>query len=157
MPPSGPAAVGMTFDRHSLGRLCTLVRTAALNADISPWYIDDLLIAVSEIATNAICYAGGTGSITLRGLGGGLLVEISDHGPGLPDASMISRATPALAGRGLWLARVLIKEFDLISSPTGVTVRMFAPREGARPRTDATRRTSAVTYPQIAANSRSTT
>ncbi len=113
----------MTFTRHNVGKVCTLVRSVANASDLPPWRVADLLIAVSEIVTNAICYGGGTGSITLWNRSDGLLVEIGDDGPGLTDLP----ATLTERCGGLWLARTLVKEFDLVSTPSGVTVRMFVP------------------------------
>jgi anti-sigma regulatory factor (Ser/Thr protein kinase) len=131
-PRPDPAVVTATFTRHCLGKVCTLVRSIAVDAGIAPRDIRDLLIAVSEIATNAIRYAGGAGSITLRRVADGLLVEISDNGPGLPDDLLMERPPQsALDGRGLWLARVLCRDFDIVSCPRGVTVRIFTPRRAA--------------------------
>jgi anti-sigma regulatory factor (Ser/Thr protein kinase) len=121
-------ATTATFTRNSLGKVCTLVRSAGARASLAPRDIEDLLIAVSEIATNAIRYAGGAGSITLRRLSSGLLAEIRDNGPGLPENTVIER--PPLGGadgRGLWLARLLSKDFEIVSSPRGVTVRIVTP------------------------------
>jgi anti-sigma regulatory factor (Ser/Thr protein kinase) len=127
-PPAEPAIVSITFTRHTVGRLITLVRSACVRAGVAPRDIEDLLIAISEIATNAIQYAGGGGTFTLRHRAGGLLAEIRDDGPGLPDGLAVghpSRSAPD--GRGLWLARLLCKDFDVVSTPRGVTVRMYTP------------------------------
>jgi anti-sigma regulatory factor (Ser/Thr protein kinase) len=95
--------------------------------------LEDLLIAVSEVVTNAIRYAEGVGSITVRRLAGGMLAEIRDNGPGLPGGMVAGRPTPEVpVGGGLWRARLLCRDFDLISSSRGVTVRIFTPCEGAR-------------------------
>lgn len=64
-------AITATFTRNGLGKVCTLVRSAGARASLAPRDIEDLHIAVSEIATNAIRYAGGAGSITLRRLSDG--------------------------------------------------------------------------------------
>jgi anti-sigma regulatory factor (Ser/Thr protein kinase) len=126
--PPDRGAVTATFTRHSLGKVCTLVRSAGVRASLAPRDIEDLLIAVSEIATNAIRYAGGIGSITLQRLTSGLLAEIRDNGPWLPDGLLIEARQPdVLDGRGLWLARLLSKDFEFVSSPSGVVVRIFTP------------------------------
>jgi serine/threonine-protein kinase RsbW len=125
-PSSGTRIAQMTFTRRSLGQVCTLVRASAEGIEARD--VDDLLIAVSEVATNAICYAGGAGSIALWDLTGGLLAEVTDNGPGLPDTMVIGRPPPdSIDGRGLWLARVLVKEFEILNGPQGLTVRMFTP------------------------------
>jgi serine/threonine-protein kinase RsbW len=128
--PPATSTVTATFTRHSVGKVCTLVRSACVRANIAPRDVEDLLIAVSEIVTNAIRYAGGGGSVTLQRLSGGLLTEICDEGPGLPDHVLPGRRAldfPADGRGGLWLARLLCRDFAVLSSPRGVTVRMFTP------------------------------
>jgi anti-sigma regulatory factor (Ser/Thr protein kinase) len=125
--PAESSSVTTTFTRDTIGQVCTLVRAECVRADIAPRNVEDLLIAVSEIATNAIRYAGGGGSVTLRRVARGVLVEVRDDGPGLPDSLVIGRPSPdAPDGRGLWLARLLCKDFDVVSTSRGVTVRMLA-------------------------------
>ena len=127
-PRTGQVAVTATFTRDSVGKVCTLVRPAATRVAIAPRDIEDLLIAVSEVVTNAIRYAGGTGSITVQCLSAGLIVEIRDSGPGLPDS--LVAAIPPLdfpVEGGLSRARLLCEELKILSSPLGVTVRMFTP------------------------------
>ena len=117
------------FTRHSLGRICTLVRTDAIEAGVAPRDVEDLLIAVSEIVTNAIRYAGGAGSVRLQRLDRGLLTEIRDDGPGLPDGVLSERPSVDRAdGRGLWLAQLLCPDMEIVSSAHGVTVRIFTAR-----------------------------
>jgi anti-sigma regulatory factor (Ser/Thr protein kinase) len=125
--PAESSSVTATFTRDTIGQVCTLVRAECVRADIAPRNVEDLLIAVSEIATNAIRYAGGGGSLTLRRVARGVLVEVRDDGPGLPASLVIGRPSPdAPDGRGLWLARLLCKDFDVVSTSRGVTVRMLA-------------------------------
>jgi anti-sigma regulatory factor (Ser/Thr protein kinase) len=131
-PGTGQVAVTATFTRDSLGKVCTLVRTVGVRAGIAPRDIEDLLIAVSEVVTNAIRYGGGTGSITVRRLTGGLVAEIRDCGPGLPDTLTAGRLVPDIpVGGGLSRARLLCEKLDVLSSPLGVTVRMFTPCRAA--------------------------
>ena len=102
------------------------MRNAAVRTGLAARRIEDLLIAVSEVATNAIQYAGGCGSITVRSLAGRFIVEICDTGPGLP--ASLTAGGPLVdlpEGSGLWSARVLCEELHVLSSPVGVTVRMF--------------------------------
>jgi anti-sigma regulatory factor (Ser/Thr protein kinase) len=118
---SQPTSISTAFTHLTAGQVCTLVRFECVTAGIAQRDTEDLLMAVSEIVVNAISYAGGGGSVTLHHVTDGLLVEIRDEGPGLPDSV-------APEGHGLWLARLMCKEFDVVSSSRGVTVRMFTPR-----------------------------
>jgi anti-sigma regulatory factor (Ser/Thr protein kinase) len=129
--PSELNPVSLIFTQFTVGQVGTLVRSGCIAAGVTPRDSEDLLIAVSEIVTNAIRYAGG-GSITVRRVAGGLLTVVCDSGPGLPDSLMIGRlASEATEWPGLWLARLMCNEFDIASSPSGVTVRMFTPCRAA--------------------------
>jgi anti-sigma regulatory factor (Ser/Thr protein kinase) len=112
------------FTRNSLGKVCTLVRSAGVRSGLAPRAIEDLLISVSEIVTNAIRYGGGVGSVTVHRLARELLTEIRDHGPGLPD-TVASGGVPA--DGGLRRAQLLCSRLDVLSSYQGVTVRIFTP------------------------------
>jgi serine/threonine-protein kinase RsbW len=129
-------AVSEGFTLSGLRRVRDLVGDASRVAGLAETEADNLLTAVNEIAVNAILYAGGHGSVTVESSPDGVMVRISDDGPGLPVGSALSGGpvpamlpeAGAIGGRGLWLARHLCPEFDLTSTPTGLTVRLFMRR-----------------------------
>lgn len=121
VPKIGPAAAVVSFNQHTVGRVCGPVRSAGTRAGVSPRDIDALLMAVSEIMTNAITHGGGGGRLTIQCPPDGLLVEIDDDGPGLPDNVIVG---VSLDG-GLRLARALCTDLAIDSSASGVKVRMF--------------------------------
>lgn len=89
-----------------------------------------LATAVSEIARNAVQYAG-KGLVEFRVLEGervGLEVVVSDEGPGIPDISRVLAGGYSTAqgfGRGISGARALVDEFTLESTlGKGTRVRM---------------------------------
>lgn len=95
---------------------------------LSPERVADFVLAVNEVATNAIEYGGGTGWLVISADDRELLCEVSDLGPGVADV-IADRARPSPSrhgGYGLWLARQLCTEITLSSSPAGtdVTLRM---------------------------------
>jgi anti-sigma regulatory factor (Ser/Thr protein kinase) len=115
------------FTVNDLSRVRSLVTRAAKFVGLSIALIDNLVAAVNEIAINAIRYAGGRGRLTIRACQNGVLVDISDSGPGLPDGLSSERPDPdALGGRGLWMARRMCSRMSISSSPSGVTVRLLA-------------------------------
>jgi len=119
------------FTVGDLSRVRMLVREAGVAAGIPAAKVAALVVAVNEIAGNAIRYGGGFATITLRGLLGLLLVEISDDGPGLPpDLVIVRPAADAVGGRGLWLAYRLCERVDMLSSAAGLTVRLHASLAG---------------------------
>jgi len=117
-----------SFTQDDLARVRRLVYHAACAAGLGSAIVDNLVVAVNEVAINAVRYAGGHGFLRVERAPEGLLVEIRDEGPGLPaDLSDERPAPDALGGRGLWMARRLCGQLDIDSSPRGVTVRMFMP------------------------------
>ena len=64
------------------------------------------VLAVHELATNAVRHGGGQGRLELRCTPNQLCCQVSDHGPGMPQIqTRIRPAVDALSGRGLWLAQ----------------------------------------------------
>ncbi|MEV0281995.1 ATP-binding protein [Streptomyces sp. NPDC050610] len=70
----------------------------------------EFVLAVNEIASNAVEHGGGRGCLTLRRRCGELECSIADEGPGFPE-SVVPELLPGLdgahTGRGLWLARLV--------------------------------------------------
>jgi anti-sigma regulatory factor (Ser/Thr protein kinase) len=125
--PADRATVTMVFGQADLPAVRAMVATAGTVADIESDDLDKLVLAVGEIAANAVVHGGGTGVITVERRPAGLRVEISDDGPGLPAGLVIDRPPPAaLGGRGLWLAHLLCTNITVTSSTGGVTVTMLA-------------------------------
>jgi anti-sigma regulatory factor (Ser/Thr protein kinase) len=103
--------------------LPALRRTVAAHADrtrLSAARIRDLVLIVSELASNAVRHGGGAGRLRLWATPDTVSCEISDSGPGLAAAVGLPRQRPeptVSGGRGLWLAdqfadALIIKEGD---------------------------------------------
>jgi len=90
---------------------------------IRPERMDDIVLAVSEAATNATlhAYGGRSGTVTLfaRVSGGFLHVLVRDHGVGITPAAQ--RPAP---GHGLALIQHVATSMEVIGSPGGTDVRM---------------------------------
>jgi anti-sigma regulatory factor (Ser/Thr protein kinase) len=110
-----------------VARARDLVRTTAVDDRISDEVgrLTSFLVAVSEIATNALTHAGG-GTATAWVEDGRLVCDVADDGPGLPDPLAGYGIAPAGArgGRGLWLARQLTTLLEVGRRPDGTLVRM---------------------------------
>jgi signal transduction histidine kinase len=84
--------------------------------------------AVSEIARNAVCYAGGGTVEFLAGPSSGLssfIIRISDRGPGIPELPQILEGSYVSAtgmGLGITGARRIMDDFSIESSGAGTTV-----------------------------------
>jgi anti-sigma regulatory factor (Ser/Thr protein kinase) len=101
------------------------IRTCGLTGDA----LDDFVIAVHELATNAVRHGGGRGTIELRVDGDTLLCDIRDQGPGFSGGVPATAEPPSPqtpGGRGLWLARHLTDTLLITDGPGGVTVSITA-------------------------------
>lgn len=106
-------------------------RDAALQLGFSRTDATFIATAISEIARNITVHAG-EGEIILRGLREGdrnaLVVIARDEGPGIRDVAAVMReeySSDAGLGIGLWGARRLMDEVEVVSEPgQGTTVTM---------------------------------
>jgi anti-sigma regulatory factor (Ser/Thr protein kinase) len=84
----------------------------------------DMLLAASEIATNAIEYGGGVEEVRVGRAEGRFVCEIVDRGDGFDDPAAGYVAPRAGAGTGLWVARQLTWRIEFFPSPRGFTARI---------------------------------
>jgi anti-sigma regulatory factor (Ser/Thr protein kinase) len=89
----------------------------------------DLLVAVNEVATNSVHYAGGKGTFAIWQEDDRLLCEIRDHGVLEDPLAGRERPAPSWArGRGLWLANQFCDLVQIRPTPQGNIVRLHAGR-----------------------------
>ncbi|HEY6297408.1 MAG TPA: ATP-binding protein [Streptosporangiaceae bacterium] len=81
------------FAWSDLGPLRRLVTARCAAAGLSGPHVDDFVLAIHEIAANAIMHAGAGGRLILRRTGAGLRCLITDTTPALP---IIPMASPPL-------------------------------------------------------------
>ncbi|GAA3547348.1 anti-sigma regulatory factor [Nonomuraea rosea] len=112
-----------------------LVRTVAVEVGLSLVDQTKIVTAASELARNALVYAGGGDvriSVVQNGPRRGLKMVVNDEGPGIPDlekALTDGYTTGSGLGLGLGGSRRLVDEFDLLTAPgkgTTVTVTKWA-------------------------------
>jgi anti-sigma regulatory factor (Ser/Thr protein kinase) len=88
-------------------------------------HIEELVLAVDELATNSIRHGGGSGTLRCWREGETLVCEVQDLG--WIDAPMVGRRRPdpeASSGRGVWLVNQLCDLVQIRSAPTGTVVRV---------------------------------
>jgi len=107
------------------------VRMFSKDHGLSPQSSEELVIAVSELATNLVRYSTSGGSIRLQWSDGGprqaIEVECTDSGPGIADLDEALRegfSSGGGLGGGLSSVRRLVDEFSIESSPAATTVRI---------------------------------
>jgi DNA-binding GntR family transcriptional regulator/anti-sigma regulatory factor (Ser/Thr protein kinase) len=123
--PQGPVA------EHSFTRELAAARRfageQAERAGLAPKRLVDALLAVQEVASNAVVHGGGHGTLRTWTQDGRFVCEVSDEGPGLADP-LVPHLTldPAMRGgpRGLWIARLLCDLVEVRSRRPGLVVRL---------------------------------
>jgi len=112
------------FDRGNLSELRSLVAASADHVGLDARRIEDLLVVASELASNAVRHAGGSGVLRLWLGGGALHCSVTDQGPGLRDPDRAgARLVPITSdeGRGLWLARRLSDGLSVVVGERGTS------------------------------------
>jgi anti-sigma regulatory factor (Ser/Thr protein kinase) len=124
------------FDSATLYALRAAVQAHADRAGLSENRINEVVLAVHELAANAIAHGGGRGRLRMWDLPGALSCEVVDGGPAnaaaapggseapdpWPSAPGLSEAPdpwPAKDGHGLWLVRQVADHLDLRSGRRG--------------------------------------
>ncbi|MEU4238073.1 ATP-binding protein [Actinoplanes sp. NPDC026619] len=116
-----------TFDHSSITALRHTVASCAAGAGLGGERLDDFVVAVNELLTNAVRHGGGLGTVALWRAGDSVVCEVRDTGTGLPEAAPEMPVRPAATqpgGWGLWLAEELTDTFTLITGNGGTVVRV---------------------------------
>jgi anti-sigma regulatory factor (Ser/Thr protein kinase) len=125
LPPAPADAAEVAFDVRSVGAIRELVAARAAAAGLDEARTADFVLAVSELATNAVRYAGGHGRVRVWQDGAALLCEVIDAGHiHRPLAGRERPATDASSGRGLWLVNHVCDLVQIRSLPEGTVVRL---------------------------------
>jgi len=122
-----PALLAVMFDAERITALRHEVARCAVSAGLNAQRLEDFVLAVNEIVTNAVRHAGGRGRLRMWLAGAILRCEVVDHGGGIPadeDEGTMLPPSYAVSGRGLWLARHLCDTLTVRSGPGGTTVTL---------------------------------
>src|SRR5271169_5488138 len=116
---SDPLILEQAFDEDSLYALRAAVAAHATQAGLAPGRSDDLVIAVHELAANAVRHGAGHGRLRIWRSDQALLCEIGDDG--VPQAAKAPDAAQwrTEPGHGLSLVRQVADEASLRSGPSG--------------------------------------
>lgn len=122
-PPAVHRRMPLTLDR--LGAARKLVGDEARRSGLPDERIANLVVAVNEVATNAIRHGVGEATLIVWQEEGALICEVSDAGRyDRPLADRMRPGAEAGASRGLWLANHLSDLVQIHSNPKGTTVRL---------------------------------
>jgi serine/threonine-protein kinase RsbW len=115
------------FDHGRITELRHAVASCAAGAGLAGDRLDDFVVAVNELLTNAVQHGGGRGRVSLWCSGASVVCEVVDHGEGMPDGRSELRGRPAPdqpGGRGLWLAAELTDALEIRTGRNGTSVRI---------------------------------
>ena len=120
------------FDSGTLYALRAAVQAHASRVGLSEDRAGEVVLAVHELAANAIAHGAGHGRLRMWDLAGALSCEIVDGGPAsssgpadadgsasADDPPAVTDPWPAADGHGLWLVQLVADELDLRSGPRG--------------------------------------
>jgi anti-sigma regulatory factor (Ser/Thr protein kinase) len=118
------------FDRTSLGQLRGELTACGASNGLTDLNLSNFVLAVNEIATNAVRHGGGQGRLAVWRQADELWCEIVDTGGGIPSGRVngFHRPQPGhIGGWGLWLARHICKSVDIESGRGGTRVVLRYP------------------------------
>ncbi|MFE0591781.1 ATP-binding protein [Micromonospora echinospora] len=128
--------IAEAFDQAQVTELRHSVTSCAHAAGLSGQRLDDFVLAVNELITNAVRHGGGQGWLRLWRAAGSVLCEVSDHGQGISAQRLHDRRRPApdtAGGWGLWLARELSDTMQVETGSAGTTVRISTALQASQP------------------------
>ena len=132
----------MRFDSGLLGVLRAKVRIYARRAGLPEARAEDVVLAVHELATNAIQHGGGMGRLCMWTLGGALHCQVDDgdpRGSADPAADAVSawlpvqvNSPPGRLGYGLWVVWQLADRMRVLPGARGTRVTASFDLRGSR-------------------------
>ncbi|MCM2575944.1 ATP-binding protein [Streptomyces meridianus] len=103
------------------------IAECAARAGLEEPRLGDFVLAVHEVACNAVEHGGGMGRLVLYRQEGTLHCRVTDNGPGFTE-EVIPPEPPGLlageGGRGLWLTRRLTDQLEIAVGAVGAVVTL---------------------------------
>jgi anti-sigma regulatory factor (Ser/Thr protein kinase) len=121
--PAAPASE-LAFDVHTLWEVRAVVGALATDA-MSGTRVDDLMLAVSEVAANSVRHGGGMGVLRVWREHETMICEVRDRGRiADPLAGRRRPGSGQIGGYGLWLANQVCDLVQVRTFATGGVVRL---------------------------------
>jgi anti-sigma regulatory factor (Ser/Thr protein kinase) len=122
--PAGPVRQLM-FAAESLRDLRQFLGGWATAERLRPERVEELVLAVNELASNSVRHGGGFGTLRVWRESEVLLCEVQDGGRfEHPQLAPVLPGLEARSGRGLWLVEQLCDLVQIRSSAQGTVVRV---------------------------------
>jgi len=126
LPPPPVAAEELAFDRSALRRVRELALRVAADAGLGG-RVDDVVVAVNELATNSTSHGGGRGVVRhwRDPADRALVVEVSDAGRIVdPLVGRLPPTVEQVGGRGVWMCNQVADLVQVASDEAGTTIRL---------------------------------
>ncbi|MFI6289964.1 ATP-binding protein [Nonomuraea sp. NPDC050790] len=122
-PPPGVPVSGFEFTLDGLPEVRFFAESQARHAGLPDDETGDLVLAVNEVATNAVTHGSPAARVRAWIDGGDLVIEIHDSGVWTDEDYGRTRPAPnATRGMGLWVARLLSTNVQFHPEREGTTV-----------------------------------
>ncbi|HKR67787.1 MAG TPA: sensor histidine kinase [Streptosporangiaceae bacterium] len=132
LPPPADDAISVNFDGH-LGPVRDFAADRATTAGLQGGRLNDFVLAVSEIAANALGHTRGGGIIRSWCNSKEMLCQVEDHGYiADPLAGRYRKPADSQGGHGLWLVNRVCDLVERRSDPAGTITRLHMRRRAAR-------------------------
>jgi anti-sigma regulatory factor (Ser/Thr protein kinase) len=123
-----PPILDLEFDPGTLPTARAQVRACVSQAGFPEDQAEDVVLAVHELAANAVCHGQGAGRLRIWNLAGALYGQVDDGNPpasGQPEGSpgqAAANSLPCEPGHGLWVVQQLADQMQSLSGPGGTSV-----------------------------------
>jgi anti-sigma regulatory factor (Ser/Thr protein kinase) len=110
------------------GEFRARLHAALSRARVSESEARDMIAAAGEVLANAQQHGGGLVAVQVGRVDGRFVCEVADDGVGVDDplAGFLPPRPNTGDGAGLWVARQLTRELELVPRPDGFSVRLWA-------------------------------
>jgi Histidine kinase-like ATPase domain len=139
----GPASLDLRIDSGSLHTLRARVRACAEAGGLTADQVEDVVLAMHEVASNVVRHGDGTGRLRLWALPASLRFQVDDgdhppldttggaDGQAGADGWGKARALPFIPGHGLWVVQQICSRMIARSGPGGTSVAVEFDQSGA--------------------------
>jgi anti-sigma regulatory factor (Ser/Thr protein kinase) len=114
-----PPVLDLGFDSGTLHTVRAQIRACVNHAGFPEGQVEDVVLAVHELAANAVSHGGGAGRLRVWNLAGALYCQVDDGDS--PDRASVN-SLPCEHGHGLWVVQQVADQMQSLSGPGGTSV-----------------------------------